>query len=657
MSNLKQTSKETSIKRSFNISDFKVSGSEKEDDFNIEGHAAVFGQRTSIGNYFYEVIERGAFDECDFSDVSLFINHDMNMIPLARSKEFNNNSTMKLQVDEKGLYIRAKLDIENNLDSKTLYSSIKRGDIDGMSFAFIISDESWENLDLDMPLRRIKKISKVFEVSAVNSPAYTSTDISARDKDALEKERIRLSKRCDNELDLVKLQYEFLRRNFLDMDLVVLRKMLESKKEKRKLLDDKVENSTNIEEVRSAIENVKELNKEIEDLSSFISLHEDDDFIIQSRSVEDFSKNNFNPIATFRNVNNVSKQNDEDKYSTLAYRNAFKDYVISGVPIPEEYRYNQEQRSNELTMVGDVGAVIPTNLLNKVIEDMAVEGKILARINSTTYQGGVDIPISELDPSATWLESENVVSNEQKAVMNAKLSFGYHVLEARISVGLLTSTVTLNMFENIVIKQLKKAMIRAIETAIISGTGVGQPRGITTYTLPSEQVVKMDTNSIGKVSTWAGVESKIPESEEDSVIYMMNKATWEKYLNGMTDSTGQKIGLGRINEKGQKILNGREVLTCDKLPSFDSASDNDIFGVVVDLSKYMLNSNLSMYYKKYFDDDKNKYVHKSIMIVDGKMPIGEVNAAGRSKKLVGAKGLIYLTKGTALMSLNEKVEQ
>ena len=54
----------------------------------------------------------------------------------------------------------------------------------------------------------------------------------------------------------------------------------------------------------------------------------------------------------------------------------------------------------------------------------------------------------------------------------------------------------------------------------------------------------MDTNSIGKVSTWAGVESKIPESEEDSVIYMMNKATCEKYLNGMTDSTGQKIGLG-----------------------------------------------------------------------------------------------------------------
>jgi len=80
----------------------------------------------------------------------------------------------------------------------------------------------------------------------------------------------------------------------------------------------------------------------------------------------------------------------------------------------------------------------------------------------------------------------------------------------------------------------------------------------------------------------------------------MAKKTWEMYLNGMTDTTGQKIGLGKINEKGQKILNGREVLTVDKFPSFISAQEGAIFGAVVDLSQYCLNSNLAMYYKKYF---------------------------------------------------------
>ena len=205
---LENAKKETSVIRSFYIADFRAADSLNEDGYNIEGHAAVFGQKTSIGGWFDEVIERGAFDGCDFSDVSLFINHDMSMLPLARSRNLNQNSTMNLQIDNKGLFIRAKLDIENNSEAKTLYSSIKRGDIDGMSFAFIIKEQTWEDLDSDMPLRKIKKISKVFEVSAVNNPAYNSTDISARDKEALENEKKNIEKRnSSDEFELLKLKY------------------------------------------------------------------------------------------------------------------------------------------------------------------------------------------------------------------------------------------------------------------------------------------------------------------------------------------------------------------------------------------------------------------------------------------------------------------
>ena len=114
----------------------------------------------------------------------------------------------------------------------------------------------------------------------------------------------------------------------------------------------------------------------------------------------------------------------------------------------------------------------------------------------------------------------------------------------------------------------------------------------------------------------------------------------------MTDTTGQKIGLGKINESGQKILNGRPVITTDELPSYDAAADGDIFGILVNLKEYCLNSNLAMYYKKYFDEDKNKWVHKALTIVDGKMPIGNDS----NGKLVGAKGLIYLTKKGAAVS-------
>lgn len=174
---------ELSVLRSYNVSDFKTSTEER---FNIEGHAAVFDQKVSIGNWFYEVIERGAFDECDFSDVSLYVNHDVNQIPLARSRQYNDKSTMELQVDSIGLFMRANIDIDNNVDAKTLHSSISRGDMDGMSFMFRIKEQKWEDLDKDMPTRRILKISRVYEVSAVNYPAYDQTDISARDRNALD---------------------------------------------------------------------------------------------------------------------------------------------------------------------------------------------------------------------------------------------------------------------------------------------------------------------------------------------------------------------------------------------------------------------------------------------------------------------------------------
>nr|WP_315022902.1 HK97 family phage prohead protease [uncultured Aminipila sp.] len=163
---------------------------DQSDDKNVDGMAAVYNQRINYGGYFEEVIESGAFDECDFRDVLFFINHNTEKITLARSRRNNPNSTMQLEVNNMGLHIRANLDTEENYEAKALISAIKRGDIDGMSFMFRIKEQKWENLDTDLPLRRITKIAKVIEVSAVNFPAYDETSISARgnalDSDDLE---------------------------------------------------------------------------------------------------------------------------------------------------------------------------------------------------------------------------------------------------------------------------------------------------------------------------------------------------------------------------------------------------------------------------------------------------------------------------------------
>ncbi|ABR48567.1 phage prohead protease, HK97 family [Alkaliphilus metalliredigens QYMF] len=201
------------ITRSFGIADFRADDEEK----SVEGHAAVYDQKTNIGGYFYEVIERGAFDGCDFDDVLFFVNHDTRKIPLARSRRNNGNSTMQIKTDDKGLHIKSKLDTEENAEARSLYSSIKRGDIDGMSFMFHIKEARWTDLDTDMPTRHILKFRKVFEVSAVNMPAYSGTDINVRDQAALDNAAVALenarSKELDNssnELELVKFKTQIL---------------------------------------------------------------------------------------------------------------------------------------------------------------------------------------------------------------------------------------------------------------------------------------------------------------------------------------------------------------------------------------------------------------------------------------------------------------
>lgn len=416
--------------------------------------------------------------------------------------------------------------------------------------------------------------------------------------------------------------------------------MLKAAREKREALCTSIRSAKTVQELDGFELELRKVDIEIADLEAKVQGEQDDP---AKRSLGDVTPvGGLNPLGTYRHEeNNDNRSSGEDVFGTLEYRQAFRNYVVNGTPIPEQFR--QEQRADSLTVVGDAAAVIPTTIMNKVIEDLTVEGKIINRITQTTFQGGVKIPISDINPTATWLASEEVVSDEQKAEMSASVSFSYHVLEAKVSIGLLTSTVTLGVFESTVVKQLKKAMIKAVETAVISGTGSGQPKGLTKYTLPTEQVIEFTQDEIGTVKGWARAEAAIPEAYEDSEIYMMNKQTWEMYLNGMTDTNGQKIGLGKINEKGQKILNGREVLTTDKFPGYDNAADGAIFGALVNLEDYILNSNLAMYYKKYYNEDKNKWIHKALMIADGQMAIGETGEVGNTK-LVGAKGLIYLKK-------------
>ena len=199
---------------------FEVRAEERDNGAVITGRPIVYNSKTDLG-YFDEVIELGALNSADLTDVRFLVNHNTDMIPLARSRRNNGNSTMRLTPDLEGLSIEVNLDTENNADAKALYSAVSRGDISGMSFMFSVEDDTWENLDTDHPTRHINSIASVVEVSAVTFPAYEATEINARSNEALESARSMLEsvrrqrgdlleKRADiDELRLAKEKFKF----------------------------------------------------------------------------------------------------------------------------------------------------------------------------------------------------------------------------------------------------------------------------------------------------------------------------------------------------------------------------------------------------------------------------------------------------------------
>ena len=185
--------------RAFN---FEVRAEENDEHGHfLTGVPIVYDQRTDLG-FFDEIIDNGALADTDLRDVRFLVNHNTDMIPLARSRNNNSNSTMQMTVVEgKGMEIRVDLDTENNADAKSLYSAVQRGDLSGMSMMMTVDKDAWDDVDSDHPTRHVRSISKIYEVSAVTFPAYSQTSITARGlsdalesaKESLESERARLA--------------------------------------------------------------------------------------------------------------------------------------------------------------------------------------------------------------------------------------------------------------------------------------------------------------------------------------------------------------------------------------------------------------------------------------------------------------------------------
>ncbi len=157
-----------------------------QNEMLVEGRAIVYDSPTVMyewdGVKYYETIAKGALDGADLRDVPFRYNHSNSVMVMARTR----NKTLELIPDDKGLLVRATL--ADTTSGRDLYALIKRGDIDKMSFAFTVTESSYNK---DTRTRTIVRFKKIWDVSAVDTPAYSDTSISARSFFEAEAERER----------------------------------------------------------------------------------------------------------------------------------------------------------------------------------------------------------------------------------------------------------------------------------------------------------------------------------------------------------------------------------------------------------------------------------------------------------------------------------
>lgn len=315
-----------------------------------------------------------------------------------------------------------------------------------------------------------------------------------------------------------------------------------------------------------------------------------------------------------RNFKGAAGEGDnDDKYGSMEYRKAFMKYVCRGEALPKEYRADAVSKST------DVGAVIPTTVLNQIVEKLESTGMILALVTRTAYKGGVSIPVSTVKPTATWV-NEGAGSDKQKKniAKDGMITFAYHKLRCAVAVSLDVDTMAISAFETLLINNIVEAMTKALEQAIIDGNGTGKPKGILAETPADGQTIESAAPSY---SDLIKAEGALPMAYENGAVWCMSKKTFMEYV-GMTDKNGQPIAKVNYGTSGkpERTLLGRTVVLCDYVASYSAALAKDtIFAFLFNFKDYVLNTNYSMGVKKYEDNDTDDQITKGIMLVDGKV--------------------------------------
>lgn len=414
-----------------------------------------------------------------------------------------------------------------------------------------------------------------------------------------------------------------------------LQNLIKNKEARANELRKLIQDATTADEVRSYGNELTTVENELREAK--VQLQQ-----FEARNVmNEPSANGFNPSATVATTQMNQRKSTEDKFGTKEYRMAFKKYVQTGEAIPHELRAGGDTGT---TVTTDIGMIIPTTIMNEFIKDVSkVYGQIYSKVRKLNVKGGVEFPISKLSANFKWI-TETTVSNKQKAGdIKDKVSFSYHIGEIRVAESLLAQVVSLDVFESEIVRIMVEAYVKAMDTAIISGTGSGQPLGITVDTRVTGNtgnIIEFEADEIGDWTAWRKkLFAKVPLAKRGSGEFLFPASTVESNLLTMKDANGRPLFReatdGTIGNLAGTFF-GRDVTLVepDIIKDYDTASTGDIIGIFWTPNDYAINTQLQFGMKRYFDEDTNEWINKALTIVDGK--ILDVSGCYLLKKKVSA---------------------
>ena len=199
--------------------------------------------------------------------------------------------------------------------------------------------------------------------------------------------------------------------------------------------------------------------------------------------------------------------------------------------------------------------------------------------------------------------------------------------------------VTLDAFQQLFVPLATEAIVKGIEIAIFNGDGVNKPLGITKDArVPESNVITMSAEEFADWSAWhKKVKAKMKRAYRKGTFFM-SQASFDGYIDGMTDKNGQPVGRTNYGINGEETYRfmGKDVEAVEDecIMAFDDAQEGDVVAVFMKPTDYALNSNMQLVVVKWTDHDNNKLKNKAIMIVDG--------------KLVDANGVLIIKKGVSV---------